>query len=110
MARKEDVTLIPLWDRTVMIVQHTEAVHWFTPHIDAPCDLGCNFAVAPRSVEDIVTALRAEGFTVIQGSRKRKAPWGIVKLLGMIVSPGNSRRLPDAIFTDSTLRPPVCYP
>jgi hypothetical protein len=35
---------------------------------------------------------------------------GIVKLLGMIVSPGNSRCFPDVISTDPTLRPPVCYP
>ncbi len=35
---------------------------------------------------------------------------GIVKLLGMIVSPGDSRHVPDAMATDPTLRPPVCYP
>jgi hypothetical protein len=35
---------------------------------------------------------------------------GIVKLLEMIWSPGNSRHFPDAISTDPTLRPPVGYP
>ena len=34
---------------------------------------------------------------------------GIVKLLGMIVSPGNSRHFPDAIATDPTLRRPAPY-
>jgi hypothetical protein len=34
---------------------------------------------------------------------------GIVKLLGMIVSPDNSRHFPDAIATDPTLRPPALY-
>ena len=34
---------------------------------------------------------------------------GIVKLLGMIVSPGNSRHFPDAIATDPTLRRPALY-
>jgi hypothetical protein len=33
--------------------------------------------------------------------------YGIVKLLGMILSPGNSRHFPDAIATDSTLRRPA---
>jgi len=32
---------------------------------------------------------------------------GIVKLLGMIVSPGNSRHLSDAMSTDPMLRPPA---
>ena len=41
---------------------------------------------------------------------KWEALFGIVKLLEMIWSPGNSRRFPDAISTDPTLRPPVCYP
>ena len=36
-------------------------------------------------------------------------PFGIVKLLGMIVSPGNSRHFPDAISTDPTLRQPALY-
>ena len=31
------------------------------------------------------------------------------ELLGMIVSPGNSRHIPDAIATDPTLRPPAPY-
>jgi hypothetical protein len=35
---------------------------------------------------------------------------GIVKLLGMIVSPGNSRHFPGAIATDPTLRPPAPCP
>jgi hypothetical protein len=35
---------------------------------------------------------------------------GIVKLLGMIVSPGNSRRFPGAMSTDPTLRQPAPYP
>jgi hypothetical protein len=35
---------------------------------------------------------------------------GIVKLLGMILSPGNSRHVPDAIATDPTLRRPAPYP
>jgi ABC-type transporter Mla MlaB component len=35
---------------------------------------------------------------------------GIVKLLGMIVSPGSSRHIPDAIATDPTLRRPAPYP
>ena len=35
---------------------------------------------------------------------------GIVKLLGMILSPGNSRHFPDAISTDPTLRQPASYP
>jgi predicted ATPase len=35
---------------------------------------------------------------------------GIVKLLGMIVSPGNRRRFPEGISTDRALRQPVCYP
>jgi hypothetical protein len=34
---------------------------------------------------------------------------GIVKLLGMILSPGNSRHFPDAIATDPTLRRPALY-
>jgi transposase len=34
---------------------------------------------------------------------------GIVKLLGMIVSPGNSRHFSDAIATDPTLRRPALY-
>ena len=34
---------------------------------------------------------------------------GIVKLLGMILSPGNSRHFPDAIYTDPTLRRPAPY-
>src|SRR5262249_36623186 len=37
------------------------------------------------------------------------SPAGIVKLLGMIVSPGNSRHFPDAIATDPTLRRPALY-
>jgi len=46
---------------------------------------------------------------------KQQAEWllqqaGIVKLLGMIVSSGNSRHFPDVIVTDPTLRPLVCYP
>jgi hypothetical protein len=32
---------------------------------------------------------------------------GIVKLLGMLWSPGNSRHCPEAIATDLTLRPPA---
>jgi hypothetical protein len=39
----------------------------------------------------------------------RVEPWGIVKLLGMILSPGNSRHFPDAIATDPTLRRPALY-
>ena len=35
---------------------------------------------------------------------------GIVKLLGMILSPGNRRHFPDAISTDPTLRQPAPYP
>src|SRR5262249_19052101 len=35
---------------------------------------------------------------------------GIVKLLGMIVSPGNSRHIPDAIATDPTLRTRIFHP
>src|SRR5215470_11297753 len=35
---------------------------------------------------------------------------GIVKLLGMMLSPGNSRHFPDAISTDPTLRQPALYP
>ena len=35
---------------------------------------------------------------------------GIVKLLGIIVSPGNSRHFPDAIATDPTLRQPALSP
>jgi len=35
---------------------------------------------------------------------------GIVKLLGMIVSPGNSRHFPDAMPADPTLRQPALYP
>jgi hypothetical protein len=35
---------------------------------------------------------------------------GIVKLLGMLWSPGNSRHFPDAMATDPTLRPPVYSP
>jgi hypothetical protein len=35
---------------------------------------------------------------------------GIVKLLGMLVSPGNSRHFPGAIATDSTLRQPALSP
>ena len=36
--------------------------------------------------------------------------YGIVKLLGIILSPGNSRHFPDAIATDPTLRRPAPYP
>ena len=35
---------------------------------------------------------------------------GIVKLLGMIVSPGNSRHFSDAMSADPTLRQPTPYP
>ena len=35
---------------------------------------------------------------------------GIVKLLGMLWSPGNSRHIPDAIATDPTLRQPALCP
>ena len=35
---------------------------------------------------------------------------GIVKLLGMMVSPDNSRHVLEAIATDPTLRPPALYP
>jgi hypothetical protein len=42
--------------------------------------------------------------------RPQTSPDGIVKLLGMIVSPGTSRHFPDAIATDPPFRPPVCYP
>ena len=35
---------------------------------------------------------------------------GIVKMLGMIVSPGNSRHFPDAMATDPTLRQPALSP
>jgi hypothetical protein len=35
---------------------------------------------------------------------------GIVKLLGMILSPGKRRHVPDAIATDPTLRRPAPYP
>jgi hypothetical protein len=35
---------------------------------------------------------------------------GIVKLLGMILSPGNSRHFPDAISADPTLTPPAPSP
>ena len=35
---------------------------------------------------------------------------GIVKLLGMILSPGNRRHFPGAIATDPTLRRPASYP
>ena len=34
---------------------------------------------------------------------------GIVKLLGMILSPGNSRHFPDEISTDLTVRRPSPY-
>ena len=34
---------------------------------------------------------------------------GIVKLLGMILSPGNRRHFPDAISIDPTLRQPAPY-
>ena len=35
---------------------------------------------------------------------------GIVKLLGLIVSPGNSRHFSDAMSAAPTLRPPAPYP
>src|SRR6266446_6529541 len=35
---------------------------------------------------------------------------GIVKLWGMIVSPGNSRHFADGLSADPTLRPPAPYP
>jgi hypothetical protein len=37
------------------------------------------------------------------------APAGIVKLLGMILSPDNSRHFPEAIATNPTLRQPAPY-
>ena len=36
--------------------------------------------------------------------------WGIVKLLGMIVSPGNSRHFPDVIAPDPPFRRPALSP
>src|SRR5688572_28880973 len=36
--------------------------------------------------------------------------WGIVKLLGIIVSPGNSRYFPDVIATDPPFRRPALSP
>ena len=41
---------------------------------------------------------------------KKESEKGIVKLLGMILSPGNRRHFPDAISTDPTLRRPAPYP
>jgi hypothetical protein len=41
------------------------------------------------------------------GFKSFDAAQGIVKWLGMILSPGNSRHFPDAISADPTLRPPA---
>jgi hypothetical protein len=45
----------------------------------------------------------------VRMERHDSYPLGIVKLLGMILLPGNSRHFPDAIATDPTLRRPAPY-
>jgi hypothetical protein len=53
----------------------------------------------------------SSAFTPINRLRhtRRVTVEGIVKLLGMIMSPDNSRHFPDAIATDPTLRQPALY-
>jgi hypothetical protein len=73
----------------------------------------------PLSYRDVQELLFERGITVTHeairqwclkfGQAYANQLKGIVKLLGMILSPGNSRHFPDAISADSTLRQPALY-
>ena len=65
------------------------------------------FYEARMEFEDLIEQLLSPVAADLTHSQAEDLIEGIVKLLGMIVSPGNSRHFPDAIATDPALRRPA---